>query len=63
MGKQSKTSVHPVKIHLPSPELQTTILRGVGFRAGSSGGWKGPTRRTYREARKDAHEHKNEPNA
>lgn len=55
-----KSSVKPVRVYLPSADLHTTVARGVGFRAVASDGWKGPSRRTYADARKDAREHKTE---
>lgn len=57
MNEQRKTEVRPVKVHVPDPDLGVTIRRGVGFRASDSLGWRGPTRKTYAEARRDKHEH------
>jgi len=56
--KLPKMMVRPVRIHVPDRELHTNIVRGVGFRASASDGWHGPKRRTYREARDDANEHR-----
>jgi hypothetical protein len=52
--------VQRVTIHLPSDDLQTTVVRGVGYRARSADGWKGSKRRTYREALIDKRAHERE---
>ncbi len=57
---QPKTTVKPSRVHIPSTELHTTVVRGYGFRAASSDGWKGPNRKTYAEARADARAHRGE---
>ena len=56
--KTPKTRVRPARVHLPSRELHTTIVRGYGFRASASDGWSGPVRKTYADARKDARIHR-----
>jgi hypothetical protein len=53
-----KTRVRPVRIHVPDPDLHTTVVRGVGQRACCSCGWRGPKRNTYADARKDSRLHR-----
>ena len=52
----SKTTVRPVRIHVPDADPFCDTSRGVGFRAVSADGWKGPQRKTYAQARQDARE-------
>ena len=60
VASQPKSRVRPVRVYVPDSDLHTTVVRGVGFRASYSDGTKGKTRKTYREARQDAREHKHE---
>ncbi len=56
------TGPRPVRIYLPDADLQTTRVRGVGFRVKLADGRYTPTRKTYREARQDAKDHRdNQP--
>jgi hypothetical protein len=50
----AKGTPRPVRIYVPSRDLHTTVVRGVGFRASFKDGTHGPTRKTYAEARQDA---------
>jgi hypothetical protein len=52
--------VQRVTFHFPSDDLQTTVVRGVGYRARDANGWTGSKRRTYREALQDKRAHENE---
>ncbi len=58
LAVEPRTTIRRSVVHVPSPELHTTIARGFGFRAIASDGWKGPNRKTYADARKDARLHK-----
>jgi hypothetical protein len=55
-----KTEVRPVRVYIPDRELHTTVVRGRGFRAVASDGWKGPERKTYADAREDKRAHERE---
>jgi hypothetical protein len=46
-----------IRVHLPDRELQTTRVRGVGFRAECDCGWKGQRTVTMALARAEMHWH------
>jgi hypothetical protein len=51
-------SVKRVKVHLPAHDLMPDTIRGVASRASCSCGYRGPSRKTYAEARKDLRLHR-----
>lgn len=53
-----KLRVRRVTVHLPPDDQGTVTVRGRGFRATDDRDWKGPTRTTYAEARKDLRQHR-----
>lgn len=48
--------VIPVKHRVRDDDARVDVLRGIGFRAVSNQGWRGPYRRTRPEAVTDAQE-------
>lgn len=48
----------PVRIRQHSHELQTDVIRCVGFRATNGESWSGPIRALRQDAVRDAHDHK-----
>lgn len=44
----------PVRFAFISDDLQTRVLRGVGFRATAGDTWQGPVRKSRSAARADA---------
>lgn len=54
MERQRKTTTRPIRIYVPDRDLNTTVVRGVGFRVLDQDGRTLGKGRTWREAREDA---------
>jgi hypothetical protein len=52
------TRIRAVKIHLPSDDLGTTVVRGIGFRGECGCGWKSGRCASYAMARGALADHK-----
>ena len=50
---QPRLTVRPVRVREHSEAFGVDVSRVVGYRRESSDGWKGPVRKTVREARED----------
>lgn len=53
----SHAIVRPIRVAMPDSKLDTTIVRGVGFRAVCGDHYQGSARKLHREAALDARAH------
>jgi hypothetical protein len=53
-----RVGVKRVTLMLRDDDLATNRLRGVGYRAVSTGGWRGPVRKVRQDAAADVYEYR-----
>ena len=54
----NKGSVAPVKLYIRNDEWAVDVRRTVAYRASCDCEWRGPSRRSYAEARADLRAHR-----